>query len=311
MRNTTTFNTSDYVIVHTENLDRLMADVRRTSILSEEEEKRLMRAYFAIDDEAEKVKIRNIVITANTRFLVKLAHYWGGCKGEKVCEYFSIVSEGVLRCFDLFDLSREVRFLTFAKEWARNYVSQYRRDKESLVYNGKDTDIKKATAYANRIYVREGRKVSEQEVVDYLNEGIKESNKKRKAEGKSERKLLSFADLVSVKPTSLETPMGEDGNFESVGEFATSTASEIICKAKEDKEYTIALVRRCMLCLTDKERQVISLAYGVSIDGRNIRNLSDKHIAEVMHHTKERIRQIRTGAEKKMREFAQRHKMVA
>ena len=105
--------------------------------------------------------------------------------------------------------------------------------------------------------------------------------------------------------------MGEEGTLESVGEFATATASEIICKAKEDTDYTTALVRRCMLCLTDKERQVISLAYGVSLDGRNVKAISDIRIAEYLHYTKERIRQIRKGAETKMREYAVRHKMLA
>ena len=311
MRTYNSYNTADSILYHTDNYNRLVADIKRTEMLSKDEEETLMVEYFTTANEERKVEIRNTIVTANSRFFVKLAHYYGGSNGEKVCDYFSIIMEGVLHCFAMFDLSKGFRFITFAKEWARNAVSQYKRDKQALVYNGKENECKKAVAYSNRIFVAEGRTPSADEVLAYLNDLISKENKVRKAEGKKERKLNSLADLVSFKQSSLETPMGEDGTLESVGEFATATASEIICKAKEDTDYTTAIVRRCMLCLTDKERQVISLAYGISLDGRNIRAISDLRIAEALHYTKERVRQIRKGAESKMRDFAVRHKMLA
>ena len=314
MRTATTsinFFASTESIFSTDNHQRLLNDVRKYNVLSEDEEKALFRAYYATDSESERTAIRNEVISHHSRFIALLAHKLGGRDGEKVCEAFSIIGEAFCRCFPLYDMSKGIRFITFAKDWARTAHFQYRRDKGSLVRNGKADLVRMASEYANKTYVREGRTASDAEVLEYVNGIVEEQNKKAKKENKATRKLASLADLSALSATSLETPMGEDGNFESVGEFATATASQNLALVKENKEHQAFVVARCLACLTDQERKVISLAYGITLEGTKVRAMSDEKIAHALHYTKERIRQVRKGAETKMRDFATRHRLSA
>lgn len=299
------------IIYHNDNFDRLVSDAKRYTHLCDAEETALLEEYFRTDNAERKIAIRNTIVESHSKFMLMLAHFWGGTDGSKVCDMFSLIGLAFCHCIDMFDLSKGVKFITFAKDWARSFVAQYRRDKEALVRNGKDSEVKRATAFANRIYVSEGRTATTDEILDYLNAKIAEENKERKSKGMKPRKMNDLHDLVALTSTSLETPMGEDGNFESVGEFATTTASEIACQLKEESEYRLALINKCLLCLTDKEKQVISLAYGIALDGRKVRAISDQKIADALRLGKERVRQIRKGAESKMREFALRHKMLA
>ena len=75
---------------------------------------------------------------------------------------------------------------------------------------------------------------------------------------------------------------------------ATGNAFEEASERNEISDY----LRKAMLTLSERDRNIVCLAYGIGVD----RQYKDYEIGERLDYTSERIRQIRTKAEKKLKE---------
>ena len=109
-------------------------------------------------------------------------------------------------------------------------------------------------------------------------------------------------DILSYlqNPVSLETPVGEDGEnslgdmVEDKREATPEEAMDVLVRKEE--------VSELLASLTERERQVIGLRYGLE-DGRTH---TLEEIGGILNVTRERVRQIEARAMEKLRENAKK-----
>ena len=109
-------------------------------------------------------------------------------------------------------------------------------------------------------------------------------------------------DILSYlqNPVSLETPVGEDGEsslgdmVEDKREATPEEAMDVLVRKEE--------VSELLASLTERERQVIGLRYGLE-DG-STHTLEE--IGGILNVTRERVRQIEARAMEKLRENAKK-----
>lgn len=109
-------------------------DFRRDSkirpVLTADEEKTLFLKYAAATDQKSKIAIRNQIVEHNIRLVFNACRDFHGTS--------DLASEGTLgliRAVEMFDLSKELKFSTYAMHWIRAYLFKYVRDNHRLVRN--------------------------------------------------------------------------------------------------------------------------------------------------------------------------------
>ena len=112
--------------------------------------------------------------------------------------------------------------------------------------------------------------------------------------GVSESKVQSLMDM-NMRQISTDAPLDDDddGNFLDVYVDQDSTATDEAVENESDNN----AIKRSLSALTDKERQVINMYYGIGVN----REYSLDEIALTMGISRERTRQIRDRALKRLK----------
>ena len=131
-----------------------------------------------------------------------------------------------------------------------------------------------------------GREPNETELIDLL---------------KSEYgvKIKNVSDLYGAMVTSISEARDDDDDYHMSDDalFNEKTASMNEYEEQVEVEGLSDTMKVAMQALNDKERKVISMAYGIGFN----RSYKDYEIGEEMGYTSERIRQIRKKAESKIK----------
>jgi RNA polymerase sigma-32 factor len=101
-------------------LDRYMAEIGRYPILGADEEKALAEKWRDHGD----VGAAHALVTANLRFVVKIAHEYKGY-GMRVIDLVQEGSIGLMQAVKKFDPDRGYRLLSYAVYWIRSYIHTY------------------------------------------------------------------------------------------------------------------------------------------------------------------------------------------
>jgi RNA polymerase primary sigma factor len=88
-------------------------DLQRCKPLTREKEKELM----ALAKEGD-VEARNKILSSNLRFVFNIAKKYRG-KGVSIADLISEGNKGLLKAFNLFDQSKDVKFFSYAVWWIR------------------------------------------------------------------------------------------------------------------------------------------------------------------------------------------------
>ncbi len=112
-------------------IDRYLAEASRHALLSREEERALVEEYI-------RSRSRHLVqklVTANLRFVVKVAHEYRGY-GLELADLIQEGNVGLLMAVERFDPERGYRLLSYAVWWIRAYIQAYVMRSWSLVKVG-------------------------------------------------------------------------------------------------------------------------------------------------------------------------------
>jgi RNA polymerase sigma-32 factor len=101
-------------------LDRYMAEISRFPILSQDEETRLAKRWRDFGD----VDAAHRLVTANLRFVVKIAHEYRGY-GARILDLIQEGSVGLMQAVKRFDPDKGYRLLTYAVYWIRSYIHSF------------------------------------------------------------------------------------------------------------------------------------------------------------------------------------------
>lgn len=104
----------------TENLDRYMAEACKHKMLTREQEEKLTKKLYETGDKA----IMHQLAEANLRFVVKVAHSFGGY-GFNLQDLIQEGNAGLVHGISKFDPNKGYRLLTYCVWWISAYIKNY------------------------------------------------------------------------------------------------------------------------------------------------------------------------------------------
>jgi RNA polymerase sigma-32 factor len=229
-------------------LDRYLSEINRYPLLSVEEEQRLARRY----RDAKEVRSAHGLITANLRFVVKVAFEYRSY-GLRMADLIQEGNVGLMRAVQKFDPDKENRLISYAVWWIRAYIQNYILRSWSLVKLG-------TTQAQRKLFFSLARTRRE---IDRLEPGhpdataeISESIARRLQVKASE--VREMVQRLDGRDLSLDAPIGEDGDSCHL-DFVGSTQpqqDEALGTAQEQREVA-SLVAQALARLDTRERFII------------------------------------------------------
>ena len=270
----TSYGNGELATMTGDTLQLFLRDIRRHPLLSAEEEVELAKRIERGDLEAKER-----MVNSNLRLVVSLAKKYQGHE----LSLLDLIQEGILgliRAAEKFDWRKGYKFSTYATFWIRQAIQR------GLANQGRTIRIpvhigqreRKIARVERELAVKLERAPTDEEVAQAADITLRELEETRDA-----------ARTV----TSLERPVGEDEDT-ALGDLFASDAPE------PSEEAEIALreeaVRSALENLSDQERRVIQLRYGINGDdptplreaGRQL-GLSPERVRRIEHKALERL----------------------
>jgi RNA polymerase primary sigma factor len=266
----TTYANGDLATTTTDALQLFLNEVSRHPLLSAEEEVELAKRIERGDLEAKER-----MVNSNLRLVVSLAKKYQGHE----LSLLDLIQEGILgliRAAEKFDWRKGYKFSTYATFWIRQAIQR------GLANQGRTIRIP--------VHIgQRGRKIArvERELAVKL-----ERTPTDEAADITQRELEETRDAARTV-TSLDRPIGEEGDSELGDLFASD-------EPEPSEEVEIGLrqeaVRSALQNLSDQERRVIELRYGINGDnptplreaGRQL-GLSPERVRRIEHKALERL----------------------
>jgi len=265
----------------THQLDAYYQDVQKTHPLTREAERQL-----ALRIRKGDLAARNKLVTANLRFALDVAKRYQG-RGLPLEDLISSANLGLLEAAKRFDGVNGVRFITYAVWWIRRYILKaLAREQHMIHLPGHMVDLLGKIYRVSRILQQQmERNPSAEEMADYLEVPVH---------------LIRLALLSDREVQSLDDDLQEEGEGRLIDVLESSDVeSDAVDRIVQTDE-----VDRLLGVLNHREAEVVRRYYGLDGDG----GINLAEIGRAMALSRERVRQIKTGALKQLR--AQAHQMT-
>ncbi len=259
-----------------------MREISRYGLLTAEEEIHFSKRITAGDDNA-----RHYMINANLRLVVKIARRYLN-RGLQLGDLIEEGNLGLIRAVEKFDATHGCRFSTYATWWVRQAV-------ERAIMNQSRTirvpvhvakEFNSLLRNTNELCASLGREPTEAEIADYM--------------GITTRRVHELLG-IHVTTESADVLLHQEGDFT----LYDITADDMADAPSEQLEANRrnAMLQVWMSKLSSKEREVVSLRYGL---GTTDDPWTLENIGQRMGVTRERIRQIQVAALQKLRKIVDR-----
>jgi RNA polymerase primary sigma factor len=260
-----------------QSLDKYLQDIGREELITAEEEVELARRIKQGDQWALEKLTR-----ANLRFVVSVSKQYQN-QGLTLPDLINEGNLGLIKAAQKFDETRGFKFISYAVWWIRQSILQALAEQARIVrlplnQVGSLNKINKAFSRLEQEFERAPSAEELAEVLEVTEDKIKES--------------LS----VSGRHVSMDAPLSssEDG-----GTLMDVMANQDSPKADSDlmAESLQREIERSLSTLTDKEREIIRLFFGIGMN----HGLTLEEIGAKFNLTRERVRQIKEKAIRRLR----------
>ena len=181
-------------------------DLNSFKPISRAYERRLIRKYRRGNQEA-----RNKLIEANLKFVFDVAKKYSG-RGIPMQELISEGNMGLIRAIDKFDLSKNVKFITYAVWWIRQAMLEALRRKKLLSYVDLSIKTDNNTVIEQGLYDEENTIEETEEFEDYIDSRLNESPKIGEVQQKV---IIKISDLLNDREKDIiENYYGINGKKE-------------------------------------------------------------------------------------------------
>jgi RNA polymerase primary sigma factor len=258
-----------------ESLASYMMEIRKYPILEREEEVKLTLRIKEGDVEALE-----ILIKSNLRFVISVARRFQNL-GMTLNDLIGEGNVGLMKAAYKFDETKGVRFISYAVFWVRHAIMDAlsRQTNVTRIPLSRARVLSRLRKEVNRLEQHLGRNPSDSEIADTM--GIDSSELKKLEE--------------IIKPgLSLEAPRfdGEEGSLhEYIPENAIGPEEDL------KKRIMVETINDSLATLTERQAKILELYYGLNGN----RPMTLEQIGEIFGVTRERIRQVREQALKRLR----------
>ncbi len=261
----------------TQSLDKYLSEIAKIDLITAEQEVQLAKRI----REGDQMALEKLV-NANLRFVVSVAKQYQN-HGLTLSDLINEGNLGLIKAASRFDETRGFKFISYAVWWIRQTILQALAEQSRIVRLplnrvGSLNKINQAFSELEQIHQREPT-AEELAVKMEMSEDDMMTNLSYRA-----RKVSIDAPFANGDDggTLLDVMEDESADVPDSGLMASSLRAE---------------VKRALATLSERESQVISLYYGLS--GGHAITLEE--IAEQFDLTRERVRQIKEKATRKLR----------
>lgn len=255
-------------------VDGYLRDISRIPMLTAEEETELASRIQCGDESA-----RQELVQANLRFVVSVAKQYQG-RGLELCDLINEGNVGLMKAAEKFDPTRGFKFISYAVWWIRQSILQ------AIAEQGRMIRLPlNQFGMINRIY-----RTKE----EFLQKNEREPTDSELAEFMDiTPEKIGEAESISSRHLSFDTPFGDDGDgtlLDVVPDRESPQADDSLGRESLQSD-----LKDVMIVLTDRERQILSLAFGLGCQEMTL-----EEIGERFNLTRERVRQVREKAIRKL-----------
>ena len=257
-------------------LDKYLVDISREKLISTDEEVELAQKIHKGDQRA-----LNKLVRANLRFVVSVAKQYQN-QGLSLNDLVNEGNIGLVKAAQKFDETRGFKFISYAVWWIRQSILQAISEQSRIVrmpLNQVGFQSKLSKAIVNFEQENE-RRPSVQELADILET---DEEKVREALGTNDKKVSVDAPFQDEESGSLIDIMTDE----------TAPATD----NKMERESLSKDLDAALGTLSDRERQVLKMLFGIGCN-----EMTADEGANTLSLTRERVRQIKERALKRLRE---------
>jgi len=259
------------------NLQLYLQEIGKTPLLTIKEEVTLARRIRRGDKEA-----RDHMIKANLRLVVKIAHDYKDF-GLPLLDLISEGNIGLIKAVERFDPRKGGKLSTYAAWWIKQSIKRALANQSKTIRLPVHLvdKISKMRRTAMALTEELGREPTDEELAMELQ--IPTSK-------------VAHLKSVSVRPTSLDAPIGEDGDSSTFGEIVGDENATSPFESLRERNMNADL-KSMVDSLDPREAEIIRLRFG--LDGANEMTLEE--VGRKFKVTRERVRQLQNIALSKMR----------
>jgi RNA polymerase primary sigma factor len=224
---------------------------------------------------------RALMIKANLRLVVKIAHDYAHF-GLPLLDLISEGNIGLVKAVERFDPAKGGKLSTYGAWWIKQSIKRAMANQSKTIRL--PVHLVDKISIVRRVAMQMSEELGREPTDEELAEEIGISSAK-----------VSQLKRVSIRPASLDAPMGDDDSTafgEIVGDEDAQTPFELI----RDKNLRDE-VSELLDVLDDRERKIIFQRFG--LDGGNPKTLEE--VGKQFGVTRERIRQLQNVALDKLR----------
>ena len=256
-------------------------EIRKTSLLTAEEELNLARKVSEGDETA-----RSLMIESNLRLVVNIAKRYMN-RGLPLLDLIEEGNMGLIRAVEKFDYERGFRFSTYATWWIRQAIERAIVNQARIIRLPVHVseDITLILKTERRLIQEMGGDPTMQDVAERLELPL--------------TKVQYIFQLVR-RTSSIENPIGGDDDQELMDLIPDEKA--VMPSEQVEDEKRLSMILSWLNQLLQNEREIIILRFGLE-DGepKTLESIGQRYGV-----TRERIRQIEASALRKLRRIAQK-----
>ncbi|MEM7055416.1 MAG: sigma-70 family RNA polymerase sigma factor [Bacteroidota bacterium] len=262
-----------------QSLDKYLQEIGRVDLLTPDEEVELAKRIRTGD----RVALERLT-KANLRFVVSVAKQYQN-QGLSLSDLINEGNLGLIKSAQRFDETRGFKFISYAVWWIRQSILQALAEQSRIVRLplNRVGNLNKLSRTFSQLEQKYKREPTADELADELDITITE---------------VSNTMKISGRHVSVDAPFvqGEDSSLLDVLENDTEAKPDdglINESLRED-------LQEALYALTEREAGVLSFYFGL----RSAQPLTLEEIGAYFHLTRERVRQIKEKAIKKLRHVA-------
>ena len=257
-------------------LDKYLQEIGREQLLPVEEEVELSQRIRKGDRRALDKLVR-----ANLRFVVSVAKQYQN-QGLSLPDLINEGNVGLIKAAEKFDETRGFKFISYAVWWIRQTILQALAEQSRIVRLplNQVSAVNKITKAMTKFEQEYERKPSADELAELVNELPEKISDSLRASG---RHVSVDAPFIEGEENSLlDVMVNTDSPMADKGLVSESLSTEI---------------DRALGVLNEREKQTIERSFGIN----NQPEMTLEEIGETFGLTRERVRQIREKAIRKLR----------